>query len=188
MGKVSVVNKVETHLARGTLLALIFCAACSTPKPIVVSNEVFPKDLASVNRELTSAESERVINVMASTRQQKDIDGARPFEKCPQGRWSEVYQAAILGARAIEMAVISKVDEVDGLRIAVITLNNDSGELVVKGDAVKGVQSAKAKIGLFGERVKEADALVDAFYSQLWMLGSIPRPTESAPITTATKQ
>ena len=74
----SVVNKVETHLARGTLLAFIFCAACSTPKPIVVSNEVFPKDLASVNRELTPAESERVINAMASTRQQKDIDGARP--------------------------------------------------------------------------------------------------------------
>ena len=187
MGKVSVVNKVETHLARGTLLAFIFCAACSTPKPIVVSNEVFPKDLASVNRELTSAESERVINAMASTRQQKDIDGARPFEKCPQGRWSEVYQAAILGARAIEMAVISKIDEVDGLRIAVITLNNDQGELVVKGDATHGVQSAKANVGLFGERVKEADALVDAFYSQLRMLGSIPRPTESAPITTATK-
>ena len=152
-------------------MATLLCGACTTSKPIVESNEVFPGDLASVNRELTHAESQRVLNAMASTRTQKNIDATRPFETSSQGRWSDVYQAAIIGARKVE-----------------ISLNNDQGELVVKGNAANGVMSATAILGLFGERTKDAEALVKSFYSQLHELGAIPRPTQAAPVAAASTQ
>ena len=182
------VNTVETLLSRGLLMATLLCGACTTSKPIVQSNEVFPSDLASVNRELTQAESQRVLNAMASTRTQKNIDATRPFETSSQGRWSDVYQAAIIGARKVEMSVVAQFVEPDGLRITVVSLNNDQGELVVKGNAANGVMSATATLGLFSERTKDAEALVKSFYSQLHELGAIPRPTQAAPVAAASTQ
>ena len=181
------VNKVAMHLNIGVLIAVVFLVACSTPAPIVQSNEVFPGDLASVNRELTSAESQRVLHAMASTRSQKDIDGTRPLQTSSVGRWSDVYQAAVIGSRKVEMAVIAQFVLPDGLRFTIVTLNNDQGELVVKGDLAQGVLSASATLGLFGERTTSAQALVDSFYSQLHELGAIPRASQAPPITAATE-
>ena len=170
------------------MMATLLCGACTKSQPIVESNEVFPGDLASVNRELTHAESQRVLNAMASTRTQKNIDATRPLETSSQGRWSDVYQAAIIGARKVEMSVVAQFVEPGGLRITILALNNDSGELVVTGDEVNGVISATATLGLFGERTKAAEALVKSFYSQLHELGAIPRPTQAAPVAAASTQ
>jgi len=175
------------HLNICVLIAVVFLVACSTPAPIVQSNEVFPGDLASVNRELTSAESQRVLHAMASTRSQKDIDGTRPLQTSSVGRWSDVYQAAVIGSRKVEMAVIAQFVLPDGLRFTIVTLNNDQGELVVKGDLAQGVLSASAILGLFGERTTSAQALVDSFYSQLHELGAIPRASQAPPIAAATE-
>ena len=169
-------------------MATLLCGACTKSQPIVESNEVFPGDLASVNRELTNAESQRVLNAMASTRTQKNIDATRPLETSAQGRWSDVYQAAIIGARKVEMSVVVQFVEPGGVRITVVSLNNDQGELVVKGNAVNGVMGATATLGLFGERTKDADALVKSFYSQLHELGAIPRPVQTAPVTASSTQ
>ncbi|MSR33308.1 MAG: hypothetical protein EXS12_00650 [Phycisphaerales bacterium] len=181
-------NKFETLLKRVVFLAALLCAACSTPQPIVQSNEVFPGDLASVNRELTSAESQRVLKAMASTRTQKNIDDTRPLQTSTVGRWSDVYMAAVIGSRKVEMAVVEQFVQPDGLRFTILTLNNDQGELVVKGDAAQGVLSASATLGLFGERTKDAKALVSSFYSQLHVLCAIPRPTQAAPIAAVSTQ
>ncbi len=165
-------------------MASLLCGACESPPPIVNSNEVFVGDLACVNRELTQAQSQRVLQVMADTRTQQNIDNTQPLEKCPQGRWSDVYQAALIASRKVEMAVVMDFVLPDGMRFTIITLNNDSGELVIKGNAEQGVTSATATLGLFGERTEAADQLVHSFYSQLHELGSIPRPREYAPTIT----
>ena len=86
------------------------------------------------------------------------------------------------------MSVVAQFVEPDGLRITILALNNDSGELVVTGDEVNGVISATAILGLFGERTKDAEALVKSFYSQLHELGAIPRPTQAAPVAAASTQ
>jgi hypothetical protein len=86
------------------------------------------------------------------------------------------------------MSVVAQFVEPDGLRITVVSLNNDQGELVVKGNAANGVMSATATLGLFGERTTDAEALVKSFYSQLHELGEIPRPTQAAPIAAASTQ
>ena len=103
------------------------------------------------------------------------------------GRWSDVYQAAVIGSRKVEMAVIAQFVLPDGLRFTIVTLNNDQGELVVKGDLAQGVLSASATLGLFGERTTSEQALVDSFYSQLHELGAIPRASQAPPITAATE-
>ena len=86
------------------------------------------------------------------------------------------------------MSVVAQFVEPDGLRITVVSLNNDQGELVVKGNAANGVMSATAILGLFGERTKDAEALVKSFYSQLHELGAIPRPVQTAPVAAASTQ
>ena len=187
LAKVVGVHTFTTLSKRGVVMATLLCAACTKPAPIVQSNEVFPGDLASVNRELTSAESQRVLNAMASTRSQKDIDNTRPLQTSSVGRWSDVYQAAVIGSRKVEMAVVAQFVQPDGLRFTILTLNNDQGELVVKGDSAQGVLSASATLGLFGERTKSAQMLVDSFYSQLHELGAIARPSQAPPIAAATE-
>ena len=187
LAKVVGVHTFATLSQCGVVMMALLCAACTKPAPIVQSNEVFPGDLASVNRELTSAESQRVLNAMASTRSQKDIDNTRPLQTSSVGRWSDVYQAAVIGSRKVEMAVIAQFVQPDGLRFTILTLNNDQGELVVKGDSTQGVLSASATLGLFGERTKDADALVNSFNSQLHELGAIARPSQAPPIAAATE-
>ena len=187
LAKVVGVHTFTTLSKRGVVMATLLCAACTKPAPIVQSNEVFPGDLASVNRELTSDESQRVLNVMASTRSQKDIDNTRPLQTSSVGRWSDVYQAAVIGSRKVEMAVVAQFVQPDGLRFTILTLNNDQGELVVKGDSTQGVLSASATLGLFGERTKDADALVNSFNLQLLELGAIARPSQAPSISTATE-
>ena len=85
------------------------------------------------------------------------------------------------------MSVVAQFVEPDGLRITILALNNDSGELVVTGDEVNGVISVTAILGLFGERTKSAQMLVDSFYSQLHELGAIARPSQAPPIAAATE-
>ena len=85
------------------------------------------------------------------------------------------------------MAVVAQFVQPDGLRFTILTLNNDQGELVVKGDSTQGVLSASATLGLFGERTKDADALVNSFNSQLLELGAIARPSQAPSISTATE-
>ena len=85
------------------------------------------------------------------------------------------------------MAVVAQFVQPDGLRFTILTLNNDQGELVVKGDSAQGVLSASATLGLFGERTKSAQMLVDSFYSQLHELGAIARPSQAPPIAAATE-
>jgi len=187
LAKVMGVHTFATLSKRALVMATLLCAACTKPAPIVQSNEVFPGDLASVNRELTSAESQRVLNAMASTRSQKDIDNTRPLQTSSVGRWSDVYQAAVIGSRKVEMAVVAQFVQPDGLRFTILTLNNDQGELVVKGDSTQGVLSVSATLGLFGERTKDADALVNSFNSQLHELGAIARPSQAPPIAAATE-
>ncbi|MCE9618319.1 MAG: hypothetical protein K8R92_00210 [Planctomycetes bacterium] len=171
-------DALRTILGRGALLVTLLCGACAETKtqPIVTSNDVFPGDLPTVDRELSSRESQRVIDAMASTRRPQDISEARPFETSPKGRWSEVPLAAILGSKFVEMAVVNWVVEPDGVRFTIVALNNDAGELLVKGDPMHGVTSATATLGLFDERPQDADLLVESFYSHLHTLGAVPRP------------
>lgn len=165
---------------RSIIVFAFLCAACSTPKPVVQTNDVLPGDLSSVNRQFSNRESQQVITAMASVRTPKDIAATRPLESTPEGRWSDVYQAAVLGARNVEMAVVTSTTAPDEMRFVIVMLNNDPGELVVKGDAAHGVTSASAVAGLFEERSNDATRLVESFYSQLRLLGSIARP---APVT-----
>jgi hypothetical protein len=74
------------------------------------------------------------------------------------------------------MAVVTVTPEKDGLRIAIIALNDDHGEMVVTGDAMHGVTGVTATLGLFGERTQDAERLATAFRAKLRELGAIPRP------------
>ena len=82
---------------------------CAPTQMTVDSNVRMPGEMASTNRQLTSAEQAQVIQVMEESAPPNSAATRRPLAKAGEfGRWSDASKAATAAAKSRETAVVSK--------------------------------------------------------------------------------
>jgi hypothetical protein len=85
----------------------------------------------------------------------------------PHVRWSDLGDALAEASALVEMAVVSREERPWGARFILKTIEGWPAELEVRREAPPRVYSATASVGVFGDRVDRAEALLAELERQL---------------------
>ena len=157
-------------------LAILLLCGCSTPECMTVdSNVKMPGEASTASRQLSVDEQRSVLVAMSSV-----VPADEPRQPLAQaderGRWREVSVVASEAAKSCEMAIVRETRTADGKSFQLRSLRDESGTLVVTGDAERGVTGVQARVGAFNENRAAATALQDAFWRKLREYARVPRP------------
>jgi hypothetical protein len=156
-------------------------AACTSPYAME-SNLREPGEPPSVNRRLSDAQQQDIVDIMDQTRTSAQREAARPLESAGEaGRWVDVPEVARKAASDREFGVLREDRIEGGLRYRLRSIDDEPGMLTVLGDPAHGVVSVQASVGEFGQHGRQAAALERAFRSRLGEWARVPRSPEDLP-------
>ena len=143
----------------------------------VDSNVRMPGEMASTNRQLTSAEQAQVIQVMEESAPPNSAATRRPLAKAGEfGRWSDASKAATAAAKSRETAVVEQMKVDGGLKFLLRNIRDESGTMTVYGNEKDGVTDVVVVMGYFDELQSESSKLRESFWKELSVYGGILRP------------
>ena len=157
-----------------TLFGVGMLTGCSSPPNPIASNISYgPEDQFST-RILDASERQQVIQIMQETVTGPIDDPARPARYGV--RWKDVTNAAIRACSKLDLAVLSVNVEEDGLlkRVKIISVGSVPYELVVRRLPPPRIYEATVTGGIFEDKVKAAESLLEAFNSSMRAFGSKP--------------
>jgi hypothetical protein len=138
----------------------------ATDTPLVVSADE-PATVAALDRS-GRREVQGAFNDLAAGRQAVE----RPSRSAsPRGRWQDVYLATLYACDDLEAAVTASRQTPDRWEFDLRTAEDWPGTLLVSRRSDEQVFDARAKVGVFGDRVEQAELLVKAFEAHMAAFG-----------------